>query len=214
MFASVRIASLMTILALAVASSAPAATPKEIDAAIKKGTDLLKARYKGAAGAGGGDGNYGIGPTCLAGLALLEAGTPANDESIKVITEAVRTGSYSQHSTYQTSLCLMYLDRLGDPADVPRIQMLAVRLLVGQNAQGGWSYETCAAVPPAHDQFLRAIKPDQPAGKMHPDIEKYGQTLAAGRTQTVGDDNSNTQFAVIAVWLARNTAFPWSPRSI
>ncbi len=52
MFACLRITSLMTILVLAAGSAAPAATPKEIDAAIKKGTDLLKARYsKGAVGA-------------------------------------------------------------------------------------------------------------------------------------------------------------------
>ena len=66
-------------------------------------------------------------------LALLESGTPVTDRSLQIITDRIRNDAYMQNRTYQTSLCLMYLDRLGDPADVPLIQALAVRLLVGQN---------------------------------------------------------------------------------
>ena len=45
----------------------------------------------------------------------------------RIIT-AVRDASYSQSKTYQVSLCILFLDRLWDPADVPLIQTLAVRL--------------------------------------------------------------------------------------
>jgi hypothetical protein len=210
MSASVRVAGSLVVFLLACASVGSAATPKEIQAAINKGTAALKAMYKGGGnvGGGGGAGSHGIGPTCLAGLALLEAGTPVNDPAVKTITQLVREASFGQTQTYQTSLCLMYLDRLGDPADVPLIQMLAVRLLAGQNTNGGWGYDTCGTVAQADEQRLRAMKPNQEAGKLHPEVARYAQVLFAARGQSTGDDNSNTQFAVLAVWLARKHGVP------
>jgi len=200
---------------LLTAQIASGATQKEIDAAIKKGSDSLKARYgRGPGGlpglpGGGGGGETGIGPTCLAGIAMLEAGVPVNDDALKAITETVRVSSYTQSATYQVCLCLMYLDRLGDPADEPLIQMLAVRLLAAQTPGGGWGYQ-CAPVPEGDAVRLRAMKPEK-AGKLHSEVLKYGQGLAAARAnvlQTGGDDNSNTQFGVLAVWLARKHGVP------
>jgi len=52
-------------------------------------------------------------------------------------------------------------------------------------------------------QRLKAIKADQPPGKIHPVIEQYAQSLAGTRAPDPSDDNSNTQFAAIAVWVAR-----------
>jgi hypothetical protein len=204
------------LLAGACAGIASAASPKEIEAAIARGADFLKSRYQNGAGAAGGAGgasDHGIGPTCLVGLALLESGTPVTDRSLQIITDRVRNDAYIQNRTYQTSLCLMYLDRLGDPADVPLIQALAVRLLVGQNGGGGWGYELCATPAAGDVQRLKSIKADQGPGKLHPEVERYGQALFAARAQgqagaVMSDDNSNTQFAVLAVWLARKHGVP------
>ena len=82
----VRTAGLFGVLLAVSVPAAPGATPKEIDRAIKGGTDALKARYgrPGAPGAG----DHGIGGTCLAGLALLEAGTPVNDPALKAWSAA------------------------------------------------------------------------------------------------------------------------------
>lgn len=208
---------------VAVAPATPAATPKEIDAAIQKGAGWLKNLYaKGAPGAAPGQGanNHGVGPTCLAGLALLESGTPVTDPALRTITAIVREAASREHKTYQASLCLMYLDRLGDPADVPLIQALAARLIVGQTPNGGWTYESTDVVPPADAQWLKARKADQKPGKLHPDIEKYGNALAARKAQggagapgavvgaLGGDDNSNSQFAIIALWMARKHGVP------
>ncbi|MBY0460611.1 MAG: hypothetical protein K2V38_25115, partial [Gemmataceae bacterium] len=111
-----RFAGALVVVVGAVVASGPVArgaTPKEIDAAIQKGAAALKQKYaKG--GAAPADGTA-LGGTCLAGLALLEAGTPANDPAVKTVTEIVRESSYKQTTTYQIALCLMYLDRLGDP---------------------------------------------------------------------------------------------------
>jgi hypothetical protein len=213
MLTFVRAAGLLAAL-LACASAADAATPKEIDAAVKKGTDSLKARHtQGGGFVGGGGDSHGIGATCLGGLALLEAGVPVNDPAVKRITESVRQAAYSQTRTYPVSLCLMYLDRHGDPADVPLVQALAVRLLASQSPQGGWGYETVAAVGQADEQRLRAMKPGQ-AGKFHPEVEKYYEALrgaraAGGNAPALGtDDNSNTQFGVLALWLSRKHGVP------
>ena len=186
---------------------ASAVTQAEIDAAIKKGCDALRGRYA----QGGGSGAHGIGPACLAGLAMLEGGVPPSDPALKSLTDTIRSAAYSQVKTYQISLCLLYLNRLDEPADEPLIQMLGVRLLVGQSQMGGWNYDCVAPIQLEEEKKLRAIKPIKESGppKIHPEVEKYAQTLATARAQgtdtvnRVMEDNSNTQFAVIAVWLSR-----------
>jgi hypothetical protein len=214
MHLSARFAGPAVVFVFACMAGASAANPKQINDSIVKGAAFLKAQYaKGGLNPNDQAGNYGIGPACLAGLALLESGTPVDDAAVKNITALVRKQAYEESQTYQTALCLMYLDRLGDPADVPAIQMLAVRLLSGQTAGGGWSYATCAAVPAGDAQRLRAMKPTQQPGKLHPEIEQYAKALFAARGSIPGaapgnDDNSNTQFAVIAVWLARKHGVP------
>ncbi|MDY3557211.1 HEAT repeat domain-containing protein [Gemmata sp. JC717] len=199
--------------------TAHGATPREIDRAIQAGTAALKARYdKGGPAIGAQDTT--LGAACLAGLALLEAGTPVNDPAVKSIANTVRTHAYTQNRTYYVALSLMFLDRFGDSNDVPLIQMLAVRLLVGQTAGGGWTYECCPSIPQTDVDWLKAnLKANQlvagAAGKppkLHTDAERYGQALTAAKAQANGagmtDDNSNTQFAVIAMWMARKHGVP------
>lgn len=209
MLGSIRSAGILAAIAFGPAI-ATAATPKEIDAAIKKGSDSLKARYGRNGGPAGNTPDFGngVGSSCLAGVALLEAGVPANDPAVKTITDSVRAAAYSQGKTYQVSLCLVFLDRLGDPADETLIQILAVRLVVSQTSVGGWGYDCVMLQDPASLQQLKAIQPG-PVGKFNPEVGKYAQALAAtranpnGGTAIAGDDNSNTQFAILAVWLAR-----------
>jgi hypothetical protein len=227
-------------LVLLTTAPASAATQKEIDAAVQKGTDFLKARYRGPRqGVAPDNIGHGIGPTALAGIALIEAKTPASDPGLQVIAAIVRDSSFRETKTYSVALCLIFLDRLEDPADVPLIQMLAVRLLAGQNNQGGWGYDCTEAVPQGDEQLLRTafrinqnnqlssgLEPNPPrskppaqpkpgttakpvaAGKLHPDIEKYAAALWANRQPNRGDDNSNTQFGVMGVWIARKHGVP------
>ncbi len=209
------------------------ATPKEIDAAIQKGAAYLK-KSGGTAGKNARDANH-VGSVALAGLALLEAGTPTGDPATKKITEAIRDAAYTETRTYQISLCIFYLDRNGDPADQPLIQMLGVRLLAGQNVSGGWTYECISPVSQATERALRAKLGDatltaggkQPAapkagtppatgtdklpvaGKLHADVERYRQGLLAGDTKkTHLDDNSNTQFGILGIWVCRKHGVP------
>ncbi len=207
----VRAAALLALVAATSAGrpgAARAATQKEIDQSIKLGADALKARF--ATGSATGDAS--LGPACLAGLAMLEAGVPPTDRAVKAVADRVRNEAYDQTATYPVALCLMFLDRLGDPADAVRIQILGVRLLAGQTAAGGWGYPTVPAPTADEQKWLRAIAGAPPAGKLHPDVERYAQALAAGRPATgggaAGDDNSNTQFGVMAVWMSRKHGVP------
>jgi hypothetical protein len=214
------------------AGTAGAAAPKEIEAAIRDGAAYLK--KSGGAGAKEVRDPDHVGSTALVGLALLETGTPADDPAVKKITERIRDASYTQTQTYQIALCILYLDRHGDPGDRAIIQMLGVRLLAGQQPSGGWTYGCISAVPPATDRFLRtklsdatlttgqapaAPAPGVPAagagapaagGKLFADVEKYRQGLlsAEARPKREHDDNSNTQFGVLGVWVARKHGLP------
>ena len=204
----------------------PDELPKAVAATIKKGTDYLKSSFTGprAAGIISGSSGHGIGPTALSGIALLEAKTPASEPAIKAITEAVRNAAYKESRTYQLALCLIYLDILEDPADVPLVQMLAVRLLAGQNADGGWSYFCVGKVSDETEQWLRAnLKANQQetqpgesekkaVPKLHPNVEKYRAALSDSPQPTHNgrgtDDNSNTQFGILGLWLARKHGVP------
>lgn len=212
------------------AGAASAADQQAIDAAIQKGVAYLKGQYKNAIPAGGDQevAKFGVGRIAFTGITLLEAKTPVNDPVIQRIAATVRDAAFREVQTYTIALCLLFLDRMEDPADVPLIQMLSVRLLVGQNGQGGWGYECTEAVPQNEEQWLRTqLKgaelvggnppgpkgngPDKPAaGKLLPDVEKYAAALVNKRNpnKALADDNSNTQFAVLGVWVARKYGVP------
>jgi hypothetical protein len=144
----------------ALSGGALAADPsdKEIQQAIKAGRDYLHACYKPGGPGVGGFGTGGVpgaqvlpailgaatqsGSAALAGLALLEAGAKANDAAVANITRQCRDAAFSASGTYEVSLLIMFLDRLGDKNDTPLIQLLTLRLMSGQLSDGSWSY-TC-----------------------------------------------------------------------
>lgn len=186
-----------------------AAVDKEKNnAAIKKGVEFLK---KNAFV----DNGYGVGAAALAGLALLEAEVPPNDPAIAAIAKAVRETGLGEIKTYNLALDVLFLDRLNDPRDVPLIQYLGARLIVGQNNFGGWSY-TCGEAPPPAEQLrlASALRPTG-AGGLHPEAAKVlrfnrGTGARGGYTDLGGDDNSNTQFAIIGTWVAQRRGVPAS----
>ncbi len=101
-----------------------------------------------------------LGATSLAGLTLLECGVPPNDPSVRSATQVIRQASITCTHTYSIALSILFLDRLGDPADVPLIESLTVRLLAGQNASGGWTYH-CPEIAESEIQRLKKIVNDR-----------------------------------------------------
>ncbi len=146
----------------------PGALPPEVqekvNAAIKKGVDYLKGHQNG-------DGSWGSShPAALAALpafTLLECGVPADDERIqkaaKKVRDAIDDFNAGQH-TYTASLMLLFLDRLGDPADGKHIRTLALRLVAGQNGDGGWTYTIPKLSENNEDKLMEALAKTRPAG--------------------------------------------------
>jgi hypothetical protein len=113
--------------------------------------------------------------------------------------------------------------------DVPFIESMAVRLMAGQNRRGGWGYE-CPENDGPECRRLAALlagakrelkgqseKPKVKGGKRKPEElpeEIRGQIArlaAAGPTNDAFGDNSNTQFATLAMWVARRHGVPTTP---
>ena len=212
---------------LLLAPAAPAADREAIQQAVDRGVAYLKSTQ-------GGDGTWQcseIGATALAGLALVESGVKPNDPAVQKAAKAVREASVSCTKTYSLSLAIMFLDLLGDPADAELIESMAVRLLAGQFPESaGWSYD---CPPPADAEVQRlqgALRnrnelvarptPEAPKGRPSVDdlpreiqqqlrlINNQPRPAGAPGGATHYADNSNTQFAVLGLWIARRKGIP------
>jgi hypothetical protein len=206
-------------LLLAAALHAPAADPEKIQRAIDRGVAHLRATQ-------GKDGKWrlpAIGATALAGLTLLECNVPADDPAVQKAARVVRAEAPGQSGTYSLALVILFLDRLGDPRDRTLIQALGIRLLAGQNRQGGWPY----LCPVVDESVIRRVQ--RLCDQRHELVARAGQPKAAGdgrararlsaeieqdlapvigRQFSPSDDNSNTQFAILGLWVARRHGVP------
>lgn len=84
-----------------------------------------------------------------------------DDVAVQRSATLVRNNVASLDQTYELSLATLFLDRLGDRADRFTIQTLALRLVAGQTASGGWSYQCPVLKPREMNQlftFLHATK--------------------------------------------------------
>ena len=111
---------------------------KKVNAAIDNGVEFLKKAqlHNGSWGE-----KHPVGMAALPGLTLLECGVPADERHVQKAAVYIRKSVPELTATYQLSLAILFLDRLGDPADEPLIRTMALRLLAGQRASGGWSYQ-------------------------------------------------------------------------
>jgi hypothetical protein len=212
------------------APAARATDQEAINRAIDRGVASLKNLQQG-------DGTWPhpqVGATALAGLTLLECDMPPADPAIRKAADAVRSASVHLTHTYSIALSLLFLDRLGEEADVAIIESLTVRLLAGQTAHGGWDY-SCPDVPEAESRRLTSLLKQRNELTTRPKsaepqrtADKTGEAKAAGQREltkeirqqievinraapqkpTGRDDNSNTQFAVLALWVARRHGLP------
>lgn len=216
----------LPISALAQDAAKPAQpTPDRIEAAVKKGVDFLRGCLDHP-----GNLSHRNGSLALAGLALLECGVPPDDPLIRRATERLREVSWTETATYHVALFILYFDKIADPANVPLIQLLGVRLLAGQQADGGWGYNCGSAPEPQEVHRLRTALGMNPALKtpeannepaaakqttpakpaLPPEIQRQllllNQTPPARRGGMT--DNSNTQFAIMGVWALRRHGLP------
>jgi hypothetical protein len=220
---------------LAAAAPARAVEARATQEAIERGVAALR-RLQGENGTWP---HNQLGATALAGLTLLECGAQPDDKAVRRAADAVRRGSIALTHTYSIALSILFLDLLGDADDVPLIESLMVRLLAGQTAEGGWTYD-CPSISPAEmrrlqdkvnarkessgarerpqdadrkrtakdlpeeiQQQLQLIGRGAPIGAPAPGLAPGGAPMRMG-----GGDNSNTQFAAVALWAGRRHGLP------
>jgi hypothetical protein len=126
------------------------------------------------------------GPAWLAGLALIESGVKPDDPVVAQLARAAREHVMGATSTYQLSLLVMFLDRVGLSADEPLIQFATLRLMSGQCADGSWSYR-CVGLPldPVEQKKLfgeltRGARMTTPAGPKKKDEPPAAEEKAKG----------------------------------
>lgn len=192
----------------------------KIDQAIERGAKFLH-------GAARNDGR--IGARALAGLTLLHCGYAGADPVVADIAREVRQRAPTTSNTYELALCVMFLDRFGQPSDRDLIQAIALQLIAGQGAMGGWNYQCNLLNPDQRRQLShllgssptagvssRAPAPAKPFQRSAP-IPGNLSELPVFQMQTGArlqykahghEDNSLTQFAVLALWTAQKHGVP------
>jgi hypothetical protein len=141
----------------------------------------------------------------LGGLALLDCGVPAGDRAVQAAARYIRLSGPRLFRTYDLTLALLFLDRLGDARDQPLIRSLALRLAAGQTTLGGWGYNCPILNTSQEKKFTETLRKktraDVPARFQPPPAQRRGQARESA-------DNSNTQFAVLALAAARRHDLP------
>jgi hypothetical protein len=203
----------------------PEPADPRVNQAIERGVKFLKKLQEK-------DGTWKsdyLGSTIIAAWTLLECGVSPNDPMLQKAIDHVRGVILNVEKTYEISLALMMFDRLADPEDEPLIEVLALRLLAGQqDTRNGWTY-SCPALPQAEvarvETILAKLKkdgprklPEEPKERKPRDPKLVTQSVMRLALDVVynppqtnmpdSSDNSNTQFAMLALWVARRHGMP------
>jgi len=186
----------------AAAISQDAEPDESVRTAIRKGVQYLKTHQRS-------DGSWqysshDLGITSLVGLALAENGVSIEDPVLKRAYEFVQAHAANQVQTYDISLAILFLVRIGKATDNDLIQLLGARLAAGQLSSGGWTYNCPQVIPSSPSPSLSnkpATKSKQEAKRDGKVAQRRGNLVATGRAAGFGD-NSNTQFAVLGIWAA------------
>lgn len=140
----------------------------EVNAAIDKGVAFLK---KTQLDTGSWEYNHPVGLAALPALTLLECGVKPDDPAIQKAAKYVRENvmAHNFYATYECSLALLFLDRLGDSRDKALIRALALRIVAGQLPGGGWTYGLPNLAEKEQSQlleFLEKTRPERNLGLM------------------------------------------------
>ena len=145
----------------------PGTEEAEVKHAIEAGVKNLK-KAQLSNGTWSVEATHAVGYTALPALALLECGVSKDDPVLLHAEAFIRKSLLTMDDTYDICLSILFLDRLGKKDDEQLIQGLAVRLIAGQSATGGWGY-TCPKPSPqqVHDvlKVLHQITPKSPPPK-------------------------------------------------
>ncbi len=175
------------------------------------------------------------GALALAALTLLECGVSADDPAIRNAAKEIRELNKNSNSTYGMALAILFLDRLGEAADEGLIQTLAMRLIAGQLPSGMWTYDGRVTLTPDDEKrfydYLKTVDYDSDVlagrgNKLTNEPAKLPQAVqntpiviviqqgwkpGGGIAFGGGGDNSNTQFGLLGLWVAKRHGVPVQP---
>ncbi len=117
------------------------AEQERVTSAVAKGVAYLRSLHDSRLGKWPITGDHSVGVQALPLLALLESGVEKDDPLVKETVAFIRKEAATTYQTYDLALGILLFDRLGDPADEDRIRSFAAKLIAGQTAGGGWTYE-------------------------------------------------------------------------
>lgn len=135
----------------------------------------------------------------LLGLTLLECDIPASDPCMQEMAAWIRAQERELTQTYELTLAILFLDRLGEARDQVLIRRFGQRLLDGQLEGGTWSY-SCLS---------NAKRDGRKTAPQMPQIINWSNRFPAGKQNDLfrrlhyRGDNSNTQFALLGLWVAQ-----------
>ncbi len=206
-------------------ASLSAAEQLKVDRAIADGVWYLRDTARPDGGWGPNNAEDNVGFACLPALALLECGVPPSDPVIQNAARAVRAGLEHlppRYENYQRSLAILFLDRLGEERDRELIQYLTLALMLSQHpTEGAWTYGGPAPERKRVPQLLRILKdptdtyasgtPSKSDVQLFKEFRDEKQFMPAWRKLALDGrsfeprawDNSNTQFAILALWVAQ-----------
>ena len=210
----------------------PPCESTRVNLVIDKGVAWLKEVVNGRAG-----GRQGVRGEALAGLTLMECGVSGTDPAVQKVAADIRARALATTATYDIATQIWFLDRLGEARDQALIRTLALRLIANQGPTGGWGYGS-RALTTSEEQQLVHLLGDRPLNanwrqEMNASLVPGGMTKtkpparkpAASGMATLPlfrwepgkkydwvaaghEDNSLTQFAILALWSARKQGVP------
>lgn len=169
------------------ASLLPPEEQEQVNRAIDIGVQWLK-NAQGPNGHWGPRGQHAVGLTALPALTLLECGVPADDDHVQKAAQHVRQLLPRLDRTYELALAILFLDRLSDPADEPRIQTCALRLVAGQSAAGGWTYHCPLLSPEQEKDLLVVMRQTRPTSALDLFVRDPGGAAPPGFLQDPAKD--------------------------
>jgi hypothetical protein len=204
-FRATVVALVITGLSVAIPAASQAADQARINEAVDKARQfLIKSRTGNAWMNDGGDPSYSVGLTALCTVALVEAGVPRSDPMISSSARFVRDKlqtfkEKTMKSNYAICISVVMLDKIYQDAEASGlIKQLTVRIAAAQNQKyGGWGYECPPLSAQEYAQWSKFLEDNQ--SKSLP--ENAPSNLGQGGFGYC--DNSNTQFAILALWVGR-----------
>jgi hypothetical protein len=148
----------LTVPAWAQRSPLPEEEQKAVNKAIDRGVEYLKQTQQKKGTWAKPTEHHKVGYAVLPALTLLECGVSPKDPLIQKAAEYLRAHAPTLDTTYELSLGILFLDRLGEEKDDKLIQTFALRLIAGQSATGGWGYKCMLLQTGLQKDLLAALR--------------------------------------------------------